>query len=103
MVAITYVENGGTEHTVETTVGETLMSAAVAKNVPGIDADCGGNCACATCHLYVTEALALQITEAEKDMLTIADNVTELSRLGCQIRVTDDLDGLIVRLPFAQH
>lgn len=103
MVRITYVENDGTEHVVETEPGETLMSAAVAHGVPGIDGDCGGCCACATCHVYVPDALARLITDAEKDMLAIADDTTDTSRLGCQIPVTAELDGLVVQLPFSQH
>lgn len=103
MVKITYIENDGTQHVVEAEPGDTLMSAAVAHGVPGIDGDCGGCAACATCHVYVPDALAAQITEPERDMLAIADHTTDASRLGCQIELTDALDGLEVRLPFAQH
>jgi 2Fe-2S ferredoxin len=82
------------------------MEGAVRNNVPGIDADCGGACACATCHVYVDEAFAAETdrpSAMEESMLDFADNVQPNSRLSCQIRVTDDLDGLIVRLPESQH
>ena len=103
MARITYVEGDGTEHVVEAQDDDTLMSAAVANGVPGIDGDCGGSCACATCHIYVPDELASGISESETDMLSIADNVTPASRLGCQIPVTSELDGLVVKLPDSQH
>ena len=103
MVTITFVEGDGTEHAIESPVGENLMELATANSIPGIDGDCGGNCACATCHLYVPDELAAQITEEERDMLSIADNVTDASRLGCQIKVTEELDGLKVSIPEFQH
>jgi len=103
MPKITYVEPDGTEHHVEAGVGETLMSVALDNAVPGIDGDCGGNCACATCHLYVDNTAAGTASEEEQDMLSIADDVQANSRLGCQITVTENLDGLVVTLPTGQH
>jgi 2Fe-2S ferredoxin len=106
MAKITYIEHDGREHTVEVKTGLSVMEGAVRNNVPGIDADCGGACACATCHVYVDEAFAAETgrpSAMEESMLDFADNVQPNSRLSCQIRVTDDLDGLIVRLPEAER
>ena len=106
MAKITYIEFGGEEHTVEVRNGLSVMEGAVKNNVPGIDADCGGACACATCHVYVDEAWREKTGKAsamEESMLDFAQNVEPNSRLSCQIRVTDALDGLIVRLPEDQH
>ena len=106
MAKITYIEHGGTEHVVEVKTGLSVMEGAIRNNVPGIDADCGGACACATCHVYVDEAFAAETGRAsamEESMLDFAENVEPNSRLSCQIRVSDDLDGLIVRLPENQH
>jgi 2Fe-2S ferredoxin len=106
MPSITYIEHDGTEHTVEVRKGLSVMEGAIKNNVPGIDADCGGACACATCHCYVDEAWREKTGSAsamEESMLDFAQNVEPNSRLSCQIRVTDDLDGLIVRLPEEQH
>lgn len=106
MPKITYIEHDGTEHTVEVKKGLSVMEGAIRNNVPGIDADCGGACACATCHVYVDPDLAAETgrpSAMEESMLDFAENVEPNSRLSCQIRVTDDLDGLIVRLPQSQH
>ena len=103
MVKITYIESDGTKHTVDAAPGDNLMSAAVDNNVPGIDGDCGGNCACATCHIYVDDPVAGTANDEEKDMLSIADDVQDNSRLGCQITVSEALDGLVVTLPLGQH
>ena len=103
MIKIRFVEEDGTLHNVESAPGDTLMHVAITNNVPGIDGDCGGNCACATCHMYVEEKLANEISEEEKEMLSIADNVKKTSRLGCQIIVTEELDGMTVKLPPSQH
>jgi len=103
---ITYVEHDGREHVVEVKNGLSVMEGAIRNNVPGIDADCGGACACATCHVYVDEAFLAKTGRAspmEESMLDFAENVQPNSRLSCQIRVSDDLDGLIVRLPESQH
>lgn len=103
MATITYIAFDGTKYPVEGRPGDTLMSAAVDNSVPGIDGDCGGNCACATCHVFVEGALAGGAGEEERDMLAIADDVRDTSRLGCQITITEDMDGLVVRLPMGQH
>jgi 2Fe-2S ferredoxin len=106
MPKITYIQFDGAEQTVEVRKGLSVMEGAIKNNVPGIDADCGGACACATCHVYVDEAWREKTGTAsamEESMLDFAQNVAPNSRLSCQIRVTDDLDGLIVRLPEEQH
>ncbi|HVZ99639.1 MAG TPA: 2Fe-2S iron-sulfur cluster-binding protein [Caulobacterales bacterium] len=106
MPKITYIEQNGKEHVVDAPVGQTVMEAAIKHGVPGIDADCGGACACATCHVYVDPDWAAKTGEAssmEQSMLDFANDVEDTSRLSCQIKVTDDLDGLIVRLPRSQH
>ena len=106
MPKITYVEHTGKEHTVDVPVGQSLMEGAVKNAIPGIDADCGGACACATCHVYVDPEWAGKTGEAsgmEQSMLDFAADVEPTSRLSCQIKVTADLDGLIVRMPASQH
>ena len=106
MPKITYIEFDGTEHTVDVRSGLTVMEGAIKNNVPGIDADCGGACACATCHVYIDEAWREKTGSAsamEESMLDFAQNVQPNSRLSCQIKATDVLDGLIVRLPEEQH
>jgi len=106
MPKITYIENNGKEHVIDAPVGQTVMEAAIKHGVPGIDADCGGACACATCHVYVDPAWTDKTGEAssmEQSMLDFANDVEDTSRLSCQIKVTDALDGLVVRLPRSQH
>jgi len=106
MPAITYIEHGGTNHVVEVEDGLSLMEGAVSNGVPGIDGDCGGNCACATCHVYVDAAWADRTgdrTSMEASMLEFAEGVTPESRLSCQITASAALDGLVVRLPASQH
>ena len=106
MAKITYVEFDGREHEVEVRPGLSVMEGAVKNNVPGIDADCGGACACATCHVYVDEAWTDKTGTAsamEESMLDFADEVQPNSRLSCQIKVTDALNGLVVRMPQNQH
>ena len=106
MAKITYVEHDGTEHTIEVKTGMTVMEGAIKNNIPGIDADCGGACACATCHVYVDAAWEGKTGERsamEESMLDFAEGVEDNSRLSCQIKVTDDLDGLVVRMPESQH
>ena len=106
MPKITYVDSSGTERTVEGKNGMTVMETAIKHNVPGIDADCGGACACATCHVYVDPEWAAKTGESsgmEQSMLDFANEVEPTSRLSCQIKVTAELDGLIVRLPSSQH
>ena len=106
MAKITYIEHDGTEHVIEVKTGLTVMEGAVKNNVPGIDADCGGACACATCHVYVDpEWLAKTGASSamEESMLDFAEGVEPNSRLSCQIKVSDELDGLVVRMPESQH
>lgn len=105
MPSVTYIEDNGTEHKVEVTAGLSLMEGAVNNLVPGIDADCGGACACATCHIYIDpnwQPKTGNKTDMEETMLDFAEAVEETSRLACQIKVTDALDGIVVRLPVAQ-
>ena len=105
MPKITYIEHNGTEHEVEAEVGQTVMEAAVKHKVPGIEAECGGACACATCHVYVEDAwreATGEPEEMEEDMLDFAFDVRENSRLSCQIRVSDEIDGLVVKVPEKQ-
>jgi 2Fe-2S ferredoxin len=102
---VNYIENSGSKHTVDVSVGLSVMEGAVRNNVPGIDADCGGACACATCHVHIDDAWAEAVGKAgdmEESMLDFADGVTATSRLSCQVRVSEALDGLIVRLPERQ-
>ena len=106
MAKIKFIEHSGKEHVVEAKTGLTVMEAAVKNNVPGIDADCGGACACATCHVYVAQDWLAKTGEKsamEESMLDFAENVHDNSRLSCQIKITDELDGLIVNLPESQH
>ena len=106
MPKITYIEHDGREHVVEVKNGLSVMEGAIRNNVPGIDADCGGACACATCHVYVDEDFQAETGRAsamEESMLDFAENVEPNSRLSCQIKVSDELDGLIVRMPESQH
>ena len=105
MPKITYVEHGGSEHVVEVSTGLTVMEGARDNNIPGIDADCGGACACSTCHVYVhpdwVEKLPAR-EPMEEDMLDFAFDVRDNSRLSCQIKLSDAIDGLTVDLPEKQ-
>ena len=106
MPKITYIDHDGTERTVEAKNGESVMEAAIKNSIPGIDADCGGACACAPCHVYVDQSFMDKVgeqQEMEKSMLDFAENVQENSRLSCQITVSDELDGLRVTTPESQH
>lgn len=106
MPKVTYIETDGTEHAVNVPVGLSVMEGALNAGVPGIDADCGGACACATCHVYIdpdwTEIVGPP-HEGEKDMLEFAVEVGPRSRLSCQIGMRPTLDGLIVHLPESQR
>lgn len=105
MPKITFIEFGGAVHHVDAEVGQSVMQAATNNLVPGIIADCGGNCACATCHVYIDEPWRSRATppsKEEQEMIECALHVTEASRLSCQVHVTPGLDGLIVRLPESQ-
>ena len=106
MAKITFIQHSGAEQTVEGQPGLSVMETAIKNLVPGIDADCGGACACATCHVYVDDAWRGKTGEKsamEESMLDFAENVEDNSRLSCQIKVSDDLDGLVVRMPESQH
>ena len=105
MAKITYIEHNGTNHTVVVQNGLTVMEGAVQNNIPGIDADCGGSMACATCHVYVKDDWfdkTNKKNEGEDDMLDQAYEPKKNSRLSCQIIVSDDLDGLVVDMPEKQ-
>ena len=105
MAKITYIENNNKSHTINVENGLTVMEGAVQNNIPGIDADCGGSMACATCHVYVKEEWFNKIPkkeDGEEDMLDMAYEPNKFSRLSCQLTVTDELDGLIVTMPEKQ-
>jgi|TARA_B100000676_G_scaffold264598_1_gene277023 2Fe-2S ferredoxin len=102
MVQITYVEHDGTEHVVDSQTGVSLMQAAIDNLVPGIDADCGGECSCATCHVMVNENWLEKVGppgEMEESMLDLNPERQENSRLSCQVEVSEELDGLRVTMP----
>lgn len=103
MIKVTYVQSDGSEQIVETKAGDTVMQAAVNAGVPGIIAECGGSMACATCHVYVDDAWADKAggrSESEEDMLDCAmSEMKPTSRLSCQVKLTQDLDGLVVHIP----
>lgn len=106
MAKIIYKTYGGEERTLELPDGLSVMEGAVKNAIEGIDADCGGACACATCHVYVDDAwldLLEPASDMERSMLDFAENTQENSRLACQIKVRADLDGLLVQTPESQH
>ena len=105
MVKLTYIDAGGTARTVDAEPGSTVMENAIRNDVPGIEAECGGACACATCHVYVEEEWRAATGEPqpmEEDMLDFAFEVRPNSRLSCQIKVRAELDGLVVHTPAKQ-
>jgi 2Fe-2S ferredoxin len=105
MVKITFVDFKGEARNVEATEGQTLMETAIRNDIPGIVGECGGACACATCHVIVDPAWAGKTGKAaqmEEDMLDFASDVAPTSRLSCQIKLTQELDGLVVRTPERQ-
>ena len=105
MAKITYIEHNGKNHTIDVKNGLSVMEGAVQNNIPGIDADCGGSMACATCHVYVKEEWFNKLPkkeDGEEDMLDMAFEPKKNSRLSCQILVSDELNGLIVNLPEKQ-
>ena len=105
MPKITYIENNGKTHTIEAANGLSVMESAVQNNIPGIDADCGGSMACATCHVYVKEEWFNKLPkkeDGEEDMLDMAFEPKKNSRLSCQLMISDQLDGLVVNLPEKQ-
>jgi 2Fe-2S ferredoxin len=105
MTQITFIDSGGTARTVEGENGSTVMETAIKNAVPGIEAECGGACACSTCHVYIDEAWQEKVGQPspmEEDMLDFAYDVKPNSRLSCQMKVSDDLNGLVVRTPERQ-
>jgi ferredoxin, 2Fe-2S len=105
MPKINYIEHDGKKRTVDAPVGTTVMENAIKNGVPGIVAECGGACSCATCHVHVDEAWKEKVgppSPMEEDMLDFAFDVRPTSRLSCQIKVTDELDGLVVHTPAQQ-
>lgn len=105
MPKVTFIEHNGAQHTVDAKSGQTLMQAAMENLVPGILADCGGYCNCATCHCFVDQAWIAALPspgQPEQDMLACAIDPQDNSRLSCQIVLTDAMDGLVVRLPASQ-
>ena len=105
MPKITYIDTSNNKKTIEVENGLSVMEGAVQNNIPGIDADCGGGMACATCHVYVKEEWFNKIPkaeDAEQDMIDMAFEPKKNSRLSCQIIVSEDLDGLIVTTPSKQ-
>jgi len=103
---ITYIEHGGTKHEIDVPTGLTVMEGARDNGVPGIEADCGGACACSTCHVYVAEDWVDKLPPRqpmEEDMLDFAYEPDPVrSRLTCQLKVSDELDGLVVQMPEKQ-
>ena len=105
MPKITYIEHNGKSHTIDVSNGLSVMEGAVQNNIPGIDADCGGGMACATCHVYVKEEWLDKLPtkeDGEEDMLDMAFEPKKNSRLSCQLVVSDEIDGLIVNIPSKQ-
>ena len=105
MPKITYIEHSGKSHMIEIPNELSVMEGAIQNNIPGIDADCGGACACATCHVYVDEKWFDKLpkkVDAEQDMLDMAFEPNKFSRLACQITTTNELDGLVVKVPSKQ-
>ena len=105
MAKITYIEHTNKKHIVEVPNNMSVMEGAVQNNIPGIDADCGGSMACATCHVYVDEKWFYKFEkkdEGEEDMLDMAYQPSKFSRLSCQLLVSNKLDGLIVKMPSKQ-
>jgi len=105
MTKITYIENNQKTHTIEVENGLSVMEGAVQNDIPGIDADCGGGMACATCHVYVKEECFNKLPrkqDGEEDMLDMAFEPNKFSRLSCQLIVSKELEGLVVKIPKKQ-
>ena len=105
MPKITFIDSSGTSRSVEADDGSTVMENAIRNNIPGIEAECGGACACATCHVYVAQEWREKVgppSPMEEDMLDFGYDVKENSRLSCQIKMTAELDGLVVTTPEKQ-
>lgn len=106
MPIVNFLEFDGSEHRIEVSAGTSVMQAAIDNGVPGIDGDCGGQCACATCHVFVDPAWLPKTgerTATEEELLGFASATQPNSRLACQIKMTSTLDGLVVRMPAGQH
>lgn len=106
MLEVIFIEHNGTRHSISAEPGSSLMHAAIDHGVPGIDADCGGNCACATCHVYVDDAWLAKtgaMHETEDGMLSMSTERKPNSRLSCQIELNESLDGLVVSTPEFQY
>ena len=105
MPKITYIEHIGKSHTIDIPTGLSVMEGAIQNNIPGIDADCGGSMACATCHVYVKEEWFHKLPkkeDGEEDMIDMAHEPNKFSRLSCQLTVSEELEGLVVKLPEKQ-
>ena len=105
MTKIKYIEHNGKSHTIDVASGLSVMEGAIQNAIPGIDADCGGSMACATCHVYVKEEWfdkLLKKEDGEEDMIDMAYEPNKFSRLSCQLIISDELDGLVVKLPIKQ-
>ena len=105
MAKIKYIEHNGKFHTIDVASGLSVMEGAIQNNIPGIDADCGGSMACATCHVYVKEEWFDKLPkkeDGEEDMIDMAYEPNKFSRLSCQLIVSDELEGLVVNLPTKQ-
>ena len=105
MPKIKYIEHDGKQHDIDVAKGLSVMEGAVQNDIPGIDADCGGGMACATCHVYVNEEWLDKLPakeDGEEDMLDMAFEPKQNSRLSCQLIVSDELDGLVVNIPEKQ-
>ena len=106
MPQVKFIEFNGTEHTVDATDGESIMVAATGNLIPGIDADCGGECSCATCHVLISAEWQTKLapcSDQEESMLDLNPDRTSESRLSCQIKMSDELDGIVVNLPEFQY
>jgi 2Fe-2S ferredoxin len=106
MPKVTYIEFNGTAHEIDLPVGSSLVEGAVQNDIPGIVAECGGSCMCSTCHVYVDEPFAADLPEKEEEeeemLEEAAAELKETSRLSCQLRMTQEMDGIVVRMPESQ-
>lgn len=106
MGQITFIEHDGTPHTITVDDGVSVMEGAVRNGIPGIDGDCGGQCACATCHVHIAadwQAVVGGPGEMEDELLNLAPERDDRSRLSCQVMMSAALDGLVVTMPESQH
>ena len=107
MPKVTYIEFSGTEHTIDLPIGSSLVEGAVQNEIPGIIAECGGSCMCSTCHVYVAPEFLDKLSEKEEEeeelLEEVAAELKETSRLCCQLRMTEELDGLTVQIPETQE